>query len=451
MPFTPPPHVPDFNPGNGSRLTTDRYDFEAHLEGVNPPIANAPLQNFRHNATQVDLSPDLVIDGDTALTVQQALELLAAIVSPPSISPATTTSLGIVQLSGDITGTATNVVIKAIQGKPITTVVPVTGNVLTWNGTAWTPLPSPGSVVFSGDLSGTNAGPQAVVGLTGNAGSVAITAANLLWGSLVVSPQIRQITTISGGANDLSIIAQTSTAGRGGNTIISGGNGTTTRGGVILQDGVGNQTFQLGSGAAGRFTSLGSASSIISSMSSGTGDLVTLFGNAATNPSNGSSAGPIVYGSNGQLWVMQSDNTNFPVGSIPNPSTWGTLASNQGQTITYRDFINSPVGIPVSAPHTFALPDNTATRLDVILVAKANGTADSAQYNLSIGYVRNGGGAPVAVGTLTSADSRVTNTITMSSAPNITISGNNAIIQTGASSTLSMNWVIITQVVMCQF
>jgi hypothetical protein len=156
MPFTPPPQVPNFTYPIG-RIATDRYDFEAHLEGVNPPLVNAPLQNFRHNATQVDLKPDLTIDGYFCTTVQEALEVLAGLIGSVVIPPATPTSLGGIQLAGDLNGVGTTAAqprVGGIQGRPISSIAPTTNQVLLWNGTTWTPSSSI-STTISGDVTGT--------------------------------------------------------------------------------------------------------------------------------------------------------------------------------------------------------------------------------------------------------------------------------------------------------
>ncbi len=44
---------PNFKPGVG-RLATDRYDFQAHLDGIDPPNKTG----FRHSSDQIDVVPD---------------------------------------------------------------------------------------------------------------------------------------------------------------------------------------------------------------------------------------------------------------------------------------------------------------------------------------------------------------------------------------------------------
>ena len=151
-----PPQTPNFNPGVG-RLATDRYDFENHITGA----------NFRHQANQIDLFPTVVIGSTPVTNVQSAISLLATIVSPPTIPQATHTQLGILQLNGDLGGSAFNVTVTGLQGKPISTNPPVLNNVLTWNGVAWVPSPATNAFTAGGDLVGNNI-LQQVVGLTGD-------------------------------------------------------------------------------------------------------------------------------------------------------------------------------------------------------------------------------------------------------------------------------------------
>ena len=94
------------------------------------------------------------------------------------------------------------------------------------------------------------------------------------------------------------------------------------------------------------------------------------------------------------------------------------------------------------------MPVSTSVRFDTTYVGKETGTGNTAQYNYSIGFVRNGSGAPAAVGTVTSTDARsVGGSWT---APSTTaasyISGNNISIPTGSSSAVGAVWTVITKV-----
>ena len=144
MPNPPHPLVPNFNPGVG-RLATDRYDFEAHILGT----------NFRHQANQIDMSPLITISGQQPTNVQDAIALLAAAITPPTISLATSTSPGIIRLGGDINGTNSSGLIPKVgglQGFPVSPQTPSPGQVLTWNGNSWGPVSN--SIVLNGDVTG---------------------------------------------------------------------------------------------------------------------------------------------------------------------------------------------------------------------------------------------------------------------------------------------------------
>ncbi len=54
---------------------------------------------------------------------------------------------------GDLSGTLTSATVKGIQGKTVSATAPTSGQVLTWNGTQWTPTAVSSAV--GGDLSGT--------------------------------------------------------------------------------------------------------------------------------------------------------------------------------------------------------------------------------------------------------------------------------------------------------
>lgn len=147
------PAVPNYTPDVG-RLVTDRFDFQAHVNG----------SGFNHVAGSILLSPHLNISGHGTFTdVQDILAQLATLASAPVVPNATTITPGLVQLSGDISGTFNNVVVVNIQGRPVTTAPPALNNVLTWNGSAWNPAPSPAATgAASGDLAGTYPAPTVI-------------------------------------------------------------------------------------------------------------------------------------------------------------------------------------------------------------------------------------------------------------------------------------------------
>ena len=70
-----------------------------------------------------------------------------------SATDASTSAKGIVQLAGDISGTATSVTVSKIQGNAVATTAPVDGQVLTWDNAAsnWKPA-TPISVLSVGAL-----------------------------------------------------------------------------------------------------------------------------------------------------------------------------------------------------------------------------------------------------------------------------------------------------------
>jgi hypothetical protein len=452
------PLTPNYVPDVG-RLVTDRYDFQSHVNGT----------AFRHHADQIDLVPLVTIQGFQSPNVQDAIQRLANIIGPQPVPNATTTSVGVIQLSGDIGGSATNVTVTGLYNHPLSPVSPTPGEVLSWNGASWAPS-AIGTFIASNDLVG-NSASQTVVSVTGISDVLMIKCSDLFFAG-GTTPQILQAATTGAGTN-LTISAQSTTGPgfSGGNINISGGQsgsggvsgsvfisggqpfGGGFSGGVSLQLSANSvnmlQAIQLANSPTQRVLSLVGSSNLLSTdMPANTGDMVVYVRNAVTPPTTGIPAnGAILYSYNGLMSVANGDGTNFPLGSIPNPSTWGASPA-VGQTITYRDIATSSPGIPVVA-RVFALPANTAVRVDAILIGKSTTTADSAQYNVSIGYIRNGSSAPVAVGTLTSADPRFTG-LSMSSTPTISLNGNSAQIVTGAASSLALNWTVVTQFILAQ-
>lgn len=455
------PLVPNYKKDVG-RLATDRYDFEDHIEG----------NNFRHKAGAVDVFPTLVIGTGslqvTATNVQEALSALNNVVTPPVIQDATLVTKGIVQLAGDIGGVATDVVVTRIQTNPISTLPPSAGDVLTWDGTnsVWKPSPATNAFSAAGDLAGNNV-LQQVIGLTGDVSGIVTASCNVVNFLSNKTPLFTQ-NTVTSGVHNFTIRAQSASGASqaGASVIIAGGKPGSggVRGGVKLQmtsalpsgypttaqsPVTAANLLQLAEPAAGRrVLALCDANDLTSlDMPTDTGDMVIYIRDTATPPVSGSpSNGTIVYSSGGQLWIKQQDGNQFSVGTIPNPSVWG---SSGQQTITYRDYVTS--GASAATARLFNLPDQTATRADVIFIGKKVGGADSAQFNLSIGYVRHGGApAVVGSGTPTNADPRTTAGASGWTIPTINVSGNNLQVLTGFSGSTNINWLVITQLTMSQ-
>lgn len=433
-----PPSTPNFNPANNQgRLATDRYDFEAHIEGT----------NFRHKATQIDLFPTLVIDGyGTKTTVQDALTALAAIAFPPPIPDATTSSKGIIQLAGDIGGIATNVVVTQIQGKPINTLAPSLNDVLTWNGSSWGAAAPSNSFTAGGDLSGSNV-LQHVIGLTGTAGTVSAVC-NIINFGISTTPQFTQTINGAGAGSNFGITAQgsSSVSGRGGDVIISGGThgaGGLKGGAKIQLDGY--NLIQLGEVISGQrvLSLLGSGNLTSAEMPASSGDMVVyvrdIISAGGIIPVAPPVNGTVIFSNGGQLYIQQSDGTQFAVGAIPNPSVWGPVGQ---QTITYRDFNQSPPILSI-ALHSFALQDNAATKVDVVIIGKDITTNESAQFNLSLGFTRNAGTSQ-DVGTITSSDPRFTPAAALWTPPTITRLGNTVTVTSGIGPN-PINWFAVTQ------
>jgi hypothetical protein len=437
------PTIPNFNPAGAGRLATDRYDFEKHITGA----------AFRHTADQIDLTSPLTINSVLTTTVEQAIVQLSDIINP-ILNQATTLQFGTIKLSGDLSGgTASNLKVTGLQGKPVSATAPNNGQVLTWSSSISAWLPETPATYFSagGDLSGNNTA-QAVIGMTGSSGMVSISASNLTFSSASVPIISQTIRSISGSGFNFTIGAQsaTSASSNGGNILLNGGSAGSggLRGGVSLSLDSGNtnmvQATEVASGT--RVLSLLNTYPVsTSNMPSGTGDMVLFFGNTGTPPTSGSPVGgTIVYSYQGQLWVKQSNGISFAVGSIPNPSIWGT---NGQETYTYKNYVSSTASSAANAL-TYALPNDSTTKVDVIFTGKAAGSSDAACFNLSMAYSRHSNGSPVALGTVTSADPRTTSSAAAGwVTPNITVSGNNLIVTTGYSPIIIVYWMVVVQLV----
>jgi hypothetical protein len=389
----------------------------------------------------IDLSPSVSIDGYSVSTVQAAIATLAVTVSPPIITPASATSPGIIQLAGDLGGTATSPRVISLQSKPVSTAVPSLNQVLTWNGTYWTPENPPNGFTAGGDLSGTSSA-QHVVSITGSSNNVSLLASNFTFAANLSLPYIYQASSSTAAGSNFLIAAQSTSyaSANGGNLVLVGGDPGSggLSGGVICQ--IGNsispsypiQALKIASGQ--RVVSLAHTAVVSTTdLPAGCGDMVVYVHNAVISPTSNPTNGVILYGNGGQLWLMQGDaaGLNFQVGTDPNPKISG---ANGQQTYLSRGYATT-LSTATAVLITYAIGDNTANNVEATIVGRSTNSTDSIQYKFSTGYVRHSGGAPTAVGITTSSDSRCTAGASFWTLPSISISGNNLLVNTGASNT----------------
>jgi hypothetical protein len=449
------PSSPNFKPGVG-RLVTDRYDFENHIQG----------NNFRHTANQIDMSPPVMVDGHIKHTVQEAVQAISYLVSPPVLPDASPTVKGLIKLGGDLGGTADIQKVIGIQGNPVNTSTPGVGNVLTWDGFSWSPLAPVNNFTAGGDLIGTNS-VQQIVQITGDlagAGSVTVLCSNIKFNPRFITPLITQADAVGSGfppahnvsGVDFTIKAQTGLGiGSGGNLWLKGGEPGALgrkRGGVILSlsnsESPALQLIQPDT-SSGRIVSL-CASSLITNtnMPAGTGDLVMFIADAASMPTTGTPVGgAILYSNSGKLNIKQSDGNNFTIGSIPNPSTWG---ESKEYVYSYRAHgLSASCDTPIT--HSFTVPSNSTTRVDAILVGKLVGQADSYTANVSATFYWNGSAVQVFPGGVNIVnESESIHGTFLFGAPTIISSGNTITVKSGytnGGSYPNVNWIMVIQAV----
>lgn len=333
----PKPLTPNITTGaKTGRVATDRYDFESHITGG----------DFRHIASQIDLSPAVSILSVDYTNAQAALIKLAELTSSPTIPDATISIKGIVKLAGDLGGSGTTALlprVSGLQGRPVNTLVPTTNQILTWDGYAWGPVNAANGFIASGDLSG-NSISQQVIRLTGVDGDLI---ANDGLTSLIFTAEggtvIKRADAASADDQDFFIKGQRSTENDrpGGDVYLLGGQPGTggLKGEVHLvlgHDASTAQMVHLVEPAVNRkVLGLVSGAPVTSTnMPANTGDRVIFIAEAATAPTTGiPSGGAILYAKSDGLWAKTQDGSNFNIAPQSNPRTWGTTT---GQVIESR-------------------------------------------------------------------------------------------------------------------
>lgn len=145
-----------------------------------------------------------------------------------STPTASTTTAGVVQLTGDLGGTATSPSVNRIRGHQVAATTPAANQILKFNGTQWEPqaetgapdatTTSKGVVQLSGDLAGTATNPQIAAGV--------IVDADINASAAIAQSKINNLTT------DLAAKVDESTATTKGDLLAATGAGAITRLGV---------------------------------------------------------------------------------------------------------------------------------------------------------------------------------------------------------------------------
>jgi len=432
------------NPPN-ARLALDRYDFNKHITGT----------DFRQNATTIDLFPTLVIGGDTQTNVQSALEKLNSIITAPPLPDATTLVKGIVQLAGDIGGSAVNVVVTGLQAYPVSSIPPTNGQALVYNGgtVQWEPQAF-ANFTAGGDLTGTNASQQ-VISLTGSSGAVNVTANYILFDQSLNPIGLGQnLKTSAGDCGAFIIVGQsTSTINyNGGPVIIAGGLHST--GGLSPGVAIGSNPSALLIHA----TEVSTNHHVLSlagqtdntQMPANTGNKVIYINDASVFPTSGSPvAGAILYSRSGSLKTKRASGKHFVIGEfLDNPFTW---SDNEDLSLTNNYVVSRRARATTVAAGPTQVIDSTLVNLssaeatckaDVIVTGKQVGTNEALTVNIAFSAVTSGGSTfAVGSGTPTVSDLRTTAGAAAWTAPTIILSGNSIRVITGtAAAGANIEW-----------
>jgi hypothetical protein len=119
-------------PSNSGTVTSVGLSMPAEFKVSGSPVTTSGTLAVN----KANQNPNLFYAGPSSGSA--AAPTFRSLVSA-DLPAATSTAMGAIQLGSDITGPAASPVVDGLQGRPVASTAPTANQVLTWNGTAWTP------------------------------------------------------------------------------------------------------------------------------------------------------------------------------------------------------------------------------------------------------------------------------------------------------------------------
>lgn len=294
-----------FKKESNGKLVLDRFDFQKHTSG----------DDFNHSASQIKLDSPLVVGSLISDNLFDILQQISLDLSPPEIQDSTSLNKGILRLTNDLSGSASNPTVSGLQNRPVTNLEPLVNQVLSWDGYGWSPTTPTNSFIANGDLNG-NAIFQTVKSLTGEADIVSIGANILRFNSTNPNSFINFEETSVGNGSSLTISSQGSIGFNGGDLILASGTGT-KRGDIFLRNNLTNVVSVKNLTSPDRVV-LGLFSNPTAvNVPSGNG--VVYISNASTNPTSNPTNGSLLYSNDGRLRVRFATGEDFVIKDLNDP------------------------------------------------------------------------------------------------------------------------------------
>lgn len=305
---------------------------------------------------------------------------------------------------GDLGGTYPNPTVVGLQGVPIDPTAPNVGEVLVFDGSDYVPGTVPGTMPV-----GTQTGQ--ILYWDGAAWIVSRT-----WVNAGATSTLQASAIALQGSASVGI----ETGAGPGASFLASGLLRWTRGGTVVVD----DEFTTGAGG-GLLRTVANANGLYRiEMASG---LFAELDDDAADP---------VFRVNDDLEAGAFRSTSQALYYSDNLDQWNSR--------TLLEFVASTADATTATLATIALDDETLTDFTVKVLAKKNTDDEAAVFNLSMAYVRTGGGGPIAVGSPTSADFRSTAGFAALAAT-IDFSGNDARVRITGLAATNIEWTAEVQ------